>query len=167
MGYTNKILTRDELAKRITAMKPAGNKVVFTNGVFDILHAGHVRYLSEAASLGDALIVAVNSDTSARRLKGPGRPFNKESDRAEVLAALECISYVTIFEEDTPGELIKLLKPDVLVKGGDWPVDEIVGADVVKSAGGEVYSLPYAKGFSTSGLIEKIIKTTSEEDTGE
>jgi rfaE bifunctional protein nucleotidyltransferase chain/domain len=167
-SYEEKLVTRERLAKETEALKAIGNKIVFTNGVFDILHAGHVRYLSEAASLGDVLIVAVNSDASARRLKGPGRPFNKESGRAEVLAALECVSYVTIFDKDTPYEVIESLKPDVLVKGGDWPVDEIVGADIVKAAGGEVYSLPYAKGFSTSGLVEKVIKATStEEDGGE
>jgi rfaE bifunctional protein nucleotidyltransferase chain/domain len=163
INYIKKLVTREELAEKVKALKAAGNKVVFTNGVFDIIHAGHVRYLSEAASLGDFLIVAVNSDASARRLKGPGRPFNNEQDRAEVIAALKCVSYVTTFDEDTPYELIKMLEPDVLVKGGDWPVDEIVGADIVKSAGGEVYSLPYAEGYSTSRLIEKVVKTASEE----
>lgn len=163
INYMKKLVTIEDLAKKAEALKAAGNKIVFTNGVFDILHAGHVRYLNEAATLGDALIVAVNSDASAQLLKAPGHPFNKESDRAEVIVALECVKYVTIFNEDTPYELIKLLNPDVLVKGGDWPVDEIVGADVVKSAGGEVYSLPYAEGYSTSRLIGKIIKTASEE----
>jgi rfaE bifunctional protein nucleotidyltransferase chain/domain len=164
INYMKKLATREELAKKIEALKAAGNKIVFTNGVFDILHAGHVRYLNEAAALGNALIVAVNSDASARRLKGPGRPFNDEQDRTEVIVALECVSYVTIFDGDTPYELIKMLEPDVLVKGGDWPVDEIVGADVVKASGGEVYSLPYAEGYSTSRLIEKIIKNASTED---
>lgn len=162
INYKKKLLTKEELAKKPEPLKASGIKIVFTNGVFDILHAGHVRYLNEAAALADALIVAVNSDASARRLKGPGRPFNDEQDRAEVIAALECVSYVTTFDEDTPYELIKLLKPDVLVKGGDWPVDGIVGADVVKASGGEVYSLPYAEGYSTSALVEKIIASAEE-----
>jgi len=164
--FTRKVVTRKELVKYVAETKSAGRKIVFTNGVFDILHPGHVRYLNEAASLGDVLIVAVNSDASARRLKGSGRPFNDEQDRAEVIAALECVSHVTIFDEDTPYELIKTLEPDVLVKGGDWPVDEIVGADIVKAGGGEVYSLPYAEGYSTSALIEKII-ASAEEGTDE
>jgi rfaE bifunctional protein nucleotidyltransferase chain/domain len=164
--YMRKVVTGEALAKYVAETKAAGGKVVFTNGVFDILHPGHVRYLNEAATLGDALIVGVNSDASARRLKGSGRPFNDELDRAEVIAALKCVGYVTIFDEDTPYELIKTLGPDVLVKGGDWPVDEIVGADVVKASGGEIYSLPYAEGYSTSALIEKII-ASAEEGTGE
>jgi rfaE bifunctional protein nucleotidyltransferase chain/domain len=160
--YARKVVTRETLGKYVAETKVVGNKVVFTNGVFDVLHPGHVRYLNEAATLGDVLIVAVNSDASARRLKGAGRPYNDETDRAEVIAALECVNYVTIFDEDTPYELIKLLGPDVLVKGGDWPVDEIVGADVVKASGGEVYSLPYAEGYSTSALVEKIIASAEE-----
>ncbi|UCE26291.1 MAG: D-glycero-beta-D-manno-heptose 1-phosphate adenylyltransferase [Candidatus Coatesbacteria bacterium] len=161
-----KIVTREALGKYVAEIKAEGIKVVFTNGVFDILHSGHVRYLDEAASLGDVLIVAVNSDSSARQLKGAGRPYNNETDRAEVIAALECVSYVTVFDDDTPYELIKILGPDVLVKGGDWPVNEIVGADVVKAGGGEVYSLPYAEGHSTTGLIEKIVASAGE-GTGE
>jgi rfaE bifunctional protein nucleotidyltransferase chain/domain len=162
MGYAKKVVTREVLGKYVASLKKARNKVVFTNGVFDVLHPGHVRYLNEAAQLGNALVVAVNSDASARRLKGAGRPFNDELDRAELIAALKCVSYVTIFDEDTPYELIKMLEPDVLVKGGDWPVDEIVGADVVKAAGGEVYSLPYAEGYSTSALVEKIIASAED-----
>lgn len=161
-GYAGEIVSHKALAEYVSALKERGDKVVFTNGVFDVLHPGHVRYLNEAAQLGNALVVAVNSDASARRLKGPGRPYNNETDRAEVIAALKCVNYVTIFDEDTPYELIKMLEPDVLVKGGDWPVDEIVGADVVKAAGGEVYSLPFAEGYSTSALVEKIIASAED-----
>ncbi len=159
MDYNTKILEAAELRDHTRALQAAGQKAVFTNGVFDVLHVGHVRYLEEASRLGDVLVVAVNSDRSARRLaKGPGRPFNAEDDRALVVAALWCVSFVTVFDEDTPLELIKLLVPDVLVKGGDWPPSEIVGADVVTAAGGEVLSLPYVEGYSTTALIERIIK---------
>ncbi len=157
MDYKTKILEAAELRDQTERLRAAGQKVVFTNGVFDILHVGHVRYLEEASRLGDVLVVAVNSDRSARRLaKGPGRPFNAAGDRALVVAALWCVSFVTLFDEDTPRELIKLLVPDVLVKGGDWQPDDIVGADVVTAAGGEVLSLPYAEGYSTTALIERI-----------
>jgi D-beta-D-heptose 7-phosphate kinase/D-beta-D-heptose 1-phosphate adenosyltransferase len=159
MDRESKILTPLELKARLRPLQEAGLKVVFTNGVFDLLHAGHVRYLEEASRLGEVLVVAVNSDASARRLaKGPGRPFNAEGDRAYLLAALWCVSYVTVFDEDTPYELIKLLAPDVLVKGGDWRVEEIVGADVVAAAGGEVLALPYAEGYSTTALLERIAR---------
>lgn len=159
MDEHTKILGPAELKDRVRALKGAGQKIVFTNGVFDILHPGHVRYLDEASRLGDVLVVAVNSDESARRLaKGPGRPFNAERDRAFVLAALWCVSFVTVFDDDTPFELIKLLQPDVLVKGGDWPADQIVGADVVTAAGGNVISLPYVEGYSTTALLERIAR---------
>jgi rfaE bifunctional protein nucleotidyltransferase chain/domain len=159
MDYKTKILEAAELRDHTRALQAAGQKAVFTNGVFDILHVGHVRYLEEASRLGDVLVVAVNSDRSARRLaKGPGRPFNAADDRALVVAALWYVSFVTVFDEDTPLELIKLLVPDVLVKGGDWPPSEVVGADVVTAAGGEVLSLPYVEGYSTTALIERIIK---------
>ncbi len=159
MDYKTKILEAAELRDHTRALQAAGQKAVFTNGVFDVLHVGHVRYLEEASRLGDVLVVAVNSDRSARRLaKGPGRPFNSADDRVLVVAALWCVSFVTVFDEDTPLELIKLLVPDVLVKGGDWPPSEIVGADVVTAAGGEVLSLPYVEGYSTTALIERIIK---------
>ncbi len=159
MDNKTKILGAAELRRHVKALQTAGQKVVFTNGVFDILHAGHVRYLDEASQLGDVLVVGINSDLSARRLaKGPARPFNGEEDRALVVAALWCVSFVTIFDEDTPYELIKLLVPDVLVKGGDWPPGEIVGADVVTAAGGEVYSLPYVEGYSTTSFIERVAK---------
>jgi D-beta-D-heptose 7-phosphate kinase/D-beta-D-heptose 1-phosphate adenosyltransferase len=159
MDRESKILTPPELKARLRPLQEAGLKIVFTNGVFDIIHAGHLRYLEEASRLGEVLVVAVNSDASAQRLaKGPGRPFNAEGDRAYLLAALWCVSYVTVFDEDTPYELIKLLAPDVLVKGGDWRVEEIVGADVVAAAGGEVLALPYAEGYSTTALLERIAR---------
>jgi len=129
---------------------------VFTNGCFDLIHAGHVRYLSEARALGDALVVALNSDRSVRALKGEGRPILNEHERAEVIAALEAVDYVIIFDEETPRELIAALLPDVLVKGGDWPLDEIVGRDEVEAAGGRVLSLPYVEGSSTTDIIERI-----------
>lgn len=137
-------------------MKRAGKRLVFTNGCFDLLHAGHVRYLSEARALGHALVVALNSDRSVRELKGEGRPILNEQERAEVIAALEAVDYVIIFDEETPRELIATLLPDVLVKGGDWPLDEIVGRDEVEAAGGRVLSLPYVEGSSTSDIIERI-----------
>jgi rfaE bifunctional protein nucleotidyltransferase chain/domain len=145
------ILDRDELRRLLKAERAAGRKVVFTNGCFDILHLGHVRYLREAGRLGDVLVVGVNSDRSAGRLK-PGRPVVPEAQRAEVLSALEMVDYVTVFEEDTPYELIRLLAPDVLVKGGDWAPGDIVGSDLVP----ETYSLPYLEGISTSAIIERI-----------
>jgi len=151
------ILPPSELAEVVAAAQGRGIKVVFTNGCFDILHAGHVRYLTEARALGDMLVVGVNSDRSAAALeKGNGRPLNAVRERAEVLAALRAVDFVAIFDEDTPYELIKLLQPDVLAKGGDWPVEDIVGADIVLARGGEVKSLQFAPSFSTTGLIRKI-----------
>jgi rfaE bifunctional protein nucleotidyltransferase chain/domain len=167
MDYKGKIVTPPELKDHVRALQAAGQKVVFTNGVFDVLHAGHVRYLEEAGRLGDVLVVAVNSDRSARTLaKGPGRPFNAEGDRAVVVAALWCVSFVTVFDEDTPLRLIELVVPDVLVKGGDWQPEDIVGADVVKAAGGEVLSLPYLEGYSTTSLVDRIAKSRGPEGGG-
>jgi len=156
LGRGEKLLDRAALKERTTAMKRRGMKVVFTNGCFDILHEGHVSYLRQARGLGDALVVGLNSDASVKRLKGPERPVNSELSRAAVLSALECVDYVCIFGEDTPYELIREILPDVLVKGGDWAPDRIVGADIVKSHGGEVISLPFKPGHSTTGIIEKI-----------
>lgn len=156
-GPTNKILTHSELAETVSAAQKRGLFIVFTNGCFDILHAGHVRYLQEARALGDMLVVGVNSDHSAAALeKGSGRPLNGEEERAEVLAALSVVDYTTIFDEDTPYELIKLLQPDVLVKGGDWAIEDIVGSDIVLARGGAVKSLQFAPGFSTTGFLRKI-----------
>ena len=134
-----------------------GDRIVFTNGCFDILHRGHVEYLQEAAALGDRLVIGLNSDASVKRQnKGPERPLNDELSRAKVLAALRLVDAVVIFDQDTPLELIQAIGPDVLVKGGDWPEDKIVGADLVKSRGGSVHSLKLVDGFSTTGLVEKI-----------
>ncbi len=151
----NKILELEEAVERVTQLKRAGKRVVFTNGCFDLLHPGHTRYLSEARQLGDSLLVAVNSDRSVRALKGPDRPMIPEAERAEVLAALKCVDYVTIFDELTPRTLIARMLPHVLVKGADWGLSEIVGREEVEAAGGRVVSIPVVPGFSTSGLIQK------------
>jgi rfaE bifunctional protein nucleotidyltransferase chain/domain len=136
--------------------KYENKKIVFTNGCFDILHRGHVSYLNHARSLGDALFVGLNSDSSVSKLKGPTRPINSELDRKFVLENLKCIDCVDIFSEETPLELIKLIKPSILVKGGDWTPDKIVGSKEVLSWGGKVLSLPFVDGFSTTGIVEKI-----------
>lgn len=141
-------------------------KVVFTNGCFDILHRGHIEYLKKAKAMGDVLIVGLNSDRSVKRLKGDHRPVNSEEDRAIMLLALKSVDEVIIFEEDTPLRLIKEIRPNVLVKGGDWTVDQIVGADVLKSYGGEIYSLPFIDGYSTTSFIEKIKKLILKENAG-
>ena len=133
-------------------------KVVFTNGCFDILHKGHVTYLQKARKLGDVLVVGINSDASVRRLKGPDRPVNNEKDRAFILGALECVDKVVMFSEDTPEKLIRRIRPDVLVKGGDWKKKDVVGALFVESYGGTVRLIPFVKGFSTTGLLAKIQK---------
>lgn len=154
----NKIVALPLLLEEVRLLRAQGKRIVFTNGCFDILHPGHIRYLRAARELGDVLIVAVNSDASVRQLKGPQRPIVPASDRAEVVAALEMVDYVTIFDEDTPLQLIQHILPDVLVKGGDWPADAIVGAAVVRAHGGTVHSLPYAPGYSTSNLIARILE---------
>lgn len=157
MAMRSKVLALPALRRRLAAERRAGRRIVFTNGVFDLLHPGHVRYLRAARRLGDRLVVGVNSDRSVRRLaKGPDRPLVGERDRAEVLAALEMVDYVTIFGADTPYDLIAAVQPDVLVKGGDWTVDRIVGADLVLARGGRVRSLRFAPGYSTTRLVERI-----------
>jgi D-beta-D-heptose 7-phosphate kinase/D-beta-D-heptose 1-phosphate adenosyltransferase len=133
-----------------------GRTVVFTNGCFDLLHVGHVRYLQEARALGDVLVVGLNSDNSVKRLKGPGRPLQNENDRIEILAALQCVDFATLFDEDTPEQLIQRVRPDVLVKGGDWAVEKIVGGAFVQSYGGKVKTLQFVEGHSTTRLIEKM-----------
>ena len=148
------VLTWSALKEEILSLKAAGKRIVFTNGCFDILHVGHIRYLREARGLGDILVIGLNSDSSVRRLK-PWRPIITELQRAEVLASLEMVDYVTIFAEDTPYELIKLLQPDILVKGGDWKKSDIVGSEIVP----ETYSLPYIKGISTTEIVSRIINT--------
>lgn len=146
-----KILNWNELKEKTDRLRAEGKRVVFTNGCFDLIHAGHIRYLVKARELGDALVVAINSDNSVSRLK-QGRPIMPESQRAEVLAHLDMVDYVTVFDEDTPYELIKFLKPDVLVKGGDWKKEEIVGSDIVP----DTRSLPYIQGISTTEIIKRI-----------
>jgi D-glycero-beta-D-manno-heptose 1-phosphate adenylyltransferase len=150
-------MTRDEAVRLVERLRAERKTIVFTNGVFDLLHPGHVRYLEAARALGDALIVAVNSDASARSLeKGPGRPLNTASERAEVLAALACVDATLIFDEPTPLEIVRALQPDVLVKGADWAEGTIVGADVVEARGGRVARIPLAEGYSTTGIISRI-----------
>jgi D-glycero-beta-D-manno-heptose 1-phosphate adenylyltransferase len=154
-----KILGREELVRERARMRREGKQLVFTNGCFDLLHPGHVRYLDQARALGDSLVVALNSDRSVRALKGEGRPILSQRERAEVMAALESVDYVTTFDEETPRELIAVLLPDILVKGGDWPVEQIVGREEVEAAGGKVLSLPYVEGSSTTDIIERILTT--------
>ena len=153
-----KIKTREELRRIVENLKTKGKRVVFTNGCFDLLHIGHVRYLEEAKSLGDILVVGLNSDRSVRGLKGPNRPILPEEERAEILSGLECVNYINIFDEPTPLELISSLQPQVLVKGGDWTKEAAVGKEVVERSGGEVVILPFVEGSSTSNLIEAILK---------
>ena len=136
----------------------AGKKIVFTNGCFDILHVGHVRYLQKARTLGDLLVVGVNADSSVKKIKGPGRPVNSQRARAEVLAALECVDFIVFFASSTPLELIRSVRPQVLVKGGDWPKHKIVGAALVEAGGGLVRTLPFIPGFSTTRVLGKIRK---------
>ena len=140
------------------ARRAAGRRVVFTNGVFDLLHPGHVRYLQAARAEGDALIVGVNSDRSVRAVKGPTRPVTPEAERAEILAALACVDAVVIFDEDTPAEIIRRVQPDVLVKGADWPADQIVGRDTVEARGGVVVRAPIEGEYSTTAIVERIRK---------
>ena len=152
----SKIMEQERALKQIAAWRINVDRIVFTNGCFDLLHPGHVRYLAEARDLGHRLVVGLNSDASVKRLKGADRPVQDENARAFVLAGLSTVDAVIIFDEDTPLNLIKAIQPDVLVKGGDWPEDQIVGAEIVKARGGEVLSLPFSEGYSTSELIEKI-----------
>ncbi|MBI4515113.1 MAG: D-glycero-beta-D-manno-heptose 1-phosphate adenylyltransferase [Deltaproteobacteria bacterium] len=154
------------LKRRCAAWRRAGRRIVFTNGCFDLLHVGHVRYLSAARRLGDVLVVGVNSDVSVRRLgKGAGRPLVPQAARAEVLAALAPVDAVVIFTQDTPLALIELVQPDVLVKGGDWRPERIVGAEIVRARGGRVRSLRFAPGFSTSALVARIRATSQSRES--
>lgn len=152
-----KLLDRETLVRERARLRRDGKRVVFTNGCFDLLHPGHVHYLAEARALGEALIVAINSDRSVRELKGKGRPILNEQERAEVLSGLASVDFVTIFDEETPRELIAAILPDVLVKGGDWTTDKIVGREEVEAGGGLVLSLPYLEGQSTSEIIQRIL----------
>jgi D-glycero-beta-D-manno-heptose 1-phosphate adenylyltransferase len=150
------IVGRDEIAGLAERLRRDGRTVVFTNGVFDLLHPGHVRYLNQARLLGDALIVGVNADRSVRSNKGDGRPIMPEGERAEIVAALQAVDAVVIFDEDTPHDVIAAVQPDVLVKGADWPEDGIVGRDIVEARGGHVVRVAVEPGYSTSSIIEKI-----------
>ncbi len=154
----NKLKTWEEITDIVKELKSKNKKIVFTNGCFDILHSGHVQYLAEAKELGDILILGLNSDRSVKRLKGNERPINNEIERATVLFALYSVSYIVIFEEDTPYMLINHIKPDILVKGGDWKPEEIVGSDIVRSYNGEVKSLSFIAGKSTTEIINKMKK---------
>ena len=154
----NKILERETLRNKLEALRKKGKKIAFTNGCFDILHVGHVRYLREAKKTADVLVLALNSDSSVRSIKGEKRPLMPENERAEVLAALEFIDFVTIFPELTPLELINYLKPDVLIKGGDWPEEKVVGREEIKKWGGKVAIIPEVEGKSTTNIVEMIKK---------
>jgi D-beta-D-heptose 7-phosphate kinase/D-beta-D-heptose 1-phosphate adenosyltransferase len=158
-----KVLSHEELLRVRARLRAEGRRLVFTNGCFDILHVGHVRYLAEARALGDALLVAINSDRSVRALKGPNRPVMNEAERAEILAALEAVDFVSVFDEESPRTLISEVLPDVLVKGGDYRLDEIHGREEVERAGGRVISLPFVEGASTTGIIERIKTVTGDE----
>ena len=154
----NKILGREALRNKLEELRNKGKKIAFTNGCFDILHVGHVRYLLEAKKTADVLVLALNSDSSVRSIKGVKRPLMNEKERAEILAALECIDFVTIFQELTPLELINYLKPDILIKGGDWPEEKVVGREEIKKWGGRVAIIPEVEGESTTNIVEKIKK---------
>jgi len=159
MTYSSvgKVISREDAARWVRELQARGLKVVFTNGCFDLLHPGHVDYLEEARSLGDALIVAVNTDASVRRLgKGPARPLNPERDRARVLAALAAVDRVVLFDEDNPYEILTELQPDVLVKGGDYRLEEVVGREIVLARGGQVRILPFREGYSTTVLLDRL-----------
>ncbi len=151
------LFSSDELRIIVGKLQADGKKIVFTNGVFDILHRGHVEYLTRARSLGDCLVVAVNSDASVKRIKGESRPVVPEGDRAFLVGSLKCVDYVCIFGEDTPYEIIRKLQPDVLVKGSDWKIEDVVGRDVVEGRGGKVVTIDYVEGRSTTSIINRIL----------
>ncbi len=161
------IRDHEELRRVREDLRAAGRRLVFTNGCFDLLHVGHVRYLREARALGDALLVAVNSDRSVRALKGAGRPVLSESERAELLAALSAVDFVTVFDEESPRALIAELLPDVLVKGGDYALEEIHGREEIERAGGRVVALPFVEGASTTSIIERIKEVISDKESHE
>ncbi|MDD5173372.1 MAG: D-glycero-beta-D-manno-heptose 1-phosphate adenylyltransferase [Candidatus Omnitrophota bacterium] len=155
MKLSAKIIKPSEIVKLFARLRSKRKKIVFTNGCFDILHVGHVDYLSRAKDMGDILVVGLNSDSSVKKIKGAGRPINKESDRVKVLSALSFVDYIISFNETTPENLIKKVRPDILVKGGDWKIEDIVGGAFVRSRGGKVKSIPFVKGYSTTSIIEK------------
>lgn len=160
----DKIKKRDELCQIVKTLKENGKKIVFTNGCFDILHIGHIRYLEKAKSLGDILIVGLNSDSSVQIIKGPLRPIIPQQERAEILSALSCVDYVTIFDEETPYKLISMILPHILVKGGDWTKETTIGKEVVEREGGEVIILPFVGGVSTTNIINAILKRYEKRD---
>jgi len=151
----SKILTKEELKPLLNTVKFKGKRIVFSNGCFDILHRGHIEYLSKAASLGDCMVIGLNTDASVRRLKGENRPVQDEVSRSHVMASLHFVDYVVLFDEDTPYELIKYVMPDMLVKGSDYSEDNIVGADIVKENGGKVETIDLVDGYSTTSIIER------------
>ena len=153
---TSRLLSRDAAAALVASLRADSKRIVFTNGVFDLLHPGHVRYLRAARELGDVLIVGLNGDASVRKNKGPARPITPEQERAEVLAALTFVDAVVIFDEDTPADIIRAIQPDLLVKGADWPADQIVGRDTVEARGGRVVLVPVEAGYSTTGILERV-----------
>lgn len=163
IDYRHKIVNRDQLAEIVRKAREEGKKIVFTNGVFDLLHVGHIRYLHWARSQGDMLIVAINSDASARRLKGPKRPIVPEDERAEMLAALAFVDYVIIFEEDTPDNILRIVRPDIHVKGGDYQPEELPEAPLVKSLGGQILIAPHVDGKSTTITIAQIVERYFDE----
>jgi D-beta-D-heptose 7-phosphate kinase/D-beta-D-heptose 1-phosphate adenosyltransferase len=161
---SGKVISIGELCAERARLREMGRRLVFTNGCFDVLHVGHVRYLTAARSLGDALVVAINSDRTVRELKGAGRPIMNESERAEMLAALGAVDYVTVFDDVSPRSLIAEVLPDILVKGGDYALDEIHGREEVERAGGRVVSLPFVEGTSTTGIIERMRKAVMSDE---
>ena len=158
MDFSAKVVTVDKLVSGLEEVRQADKKIVFTNGCFDILHVGHVRYLAAARSEGDLLVVGLNSDTSVRSIKGEGRPLVSQDQRAEVLASLVCVDYVVIFDESDPLRLIQMIKPDILVKGADWGEENIIGAEFVKSRGGNIIRAELVPEISTTRIIERIVK---------
>lgn len=158
-----KIKTIDELKDIVVKLKKLNKRIITTNGVFDILHIGHIRYLQKAKKLGDVLIVAVNSDVSVKKIKGPKRPLNDENDRAEALAALQCVDFVAIFNEENPIKFLEEIKPNVHVKGGDYKLDKIIEKDAVEKNGGEVKLIPEVKGYSTTRFIDKVLKISQKQ----
>jgi D-beta-D-heptose 7-phosphate kinase/D-beta-D-heptose 1-phosphate adenosyltransferase len=154
----DKVKERKILKKILDILRRKGKKIVFTNGCFDLIHIGHVRYLEKARGFGDILVVAINTDSSIKRIKGRERPITPQGERAEVLASLSNVDYVTFFNEDTPYKLIKLLRPDILVKGGDWEKKDIVGRDIVEESGGKVCAIPFIRGASTTSIIRKVLR---------
>jgi rfaE bifunctional protein nucleotidyltransferase chain/domain len=164
-GGVSRLLTREAARDLVSALRAGSRTVVFTNGVFDLLHPGHVRYLSVARSFGDALIVGLNSDASVRRNKGPARPITPQSERAELLLALSSVDAVVVFDEDTPASIIEALQPDILVKGADWAADQIVGRETVEARNGRVVRVPLEQGYSTSSILERVRRLSGKPAT--